>query len=153
MLLFSSAVRYNTDYMKWRENRILVDTAGYLLIVASALTGWLPGPGGLPLFIGGLGLLSIHNKWARDLREYVLTHGGTVVQKLFPKHVVAQWAYDIVAIALFVLAAFLAWNHAAIWQVSLGVSLFFMATFISLMNRERLAAFNNRRKTKRTPKA
>jgi len=55
------------EYKK-HTKRVLVDTAGYLLIVASALTGWLPGPGGLPLLIGGLGLISINNKWAMDLR-------------------------------------------------------------------------------------
>lgn len=134
--------------MSWRENRILVDTAGYLLILASAATGWLPGPGGLPLLIAGLGLLSIHNKWAHDLREYVLANGGKFVQKLFPKHAVAQWAYDIVAITFFALSAYLAWSNAVWWQVSLAVSLFFTATFIALMNRDRLESFKKHRQRK-----
>lgn len=137
--------------MKWRENRILVDTAGYLLIVASALTGWLPGPGGLPLFVGGLGLLSIHNKWAQDLRDYVLQNGGKFVQRLFPKNAVAQWAYDIVAITLYITSAYLMWSHAVWWQVSISVSMFFAATFIALMNRERLESLKQRRKRKTKP--
>jgi hypothetical protein len=137
--------------MKWRENRILVDTAGYLLIVASALTGWLPGPGGLPLFIGGLGLLSIHNKWAQDLRDHVLQNGGKFVQRLFPKNAVAQWAYDIVALTLYVASAYLMWTHAVWWQVSIAVSFFFAATFIALMNRERLESLKQRRKRKTKP--
>lgn len=131
--------------MKWRENRFLVDSAGYLLLLASALTGWLPGPGGLPLFIGGLGLLSIHNKWAQDLRDYVLNNGGKVVKMIFPKHPIAQWTYDLVAVALYVVAAFLAWRHAVWWQVSLAVSAFFLATFVALMNRDRLDSFKKRR--------
>ncbi len=131
--------------MKWRENRFLVDSAGYLLLLGSALTGWLPGPGGLPLFIGGLGLLSIHNKWAQDLRDYVLNNGGKVVKMIFPKHPIAQWTYDLVAVALYVVAAFLAWRHAVWWQVSLAVSAFFLATFVALMNRDRLDSFKKRR--------
>ena len=130
--------------------RVLTDTAGYLLIIAAGLTGWLPGPGGIPLAIAGLGLLSIHNKWAKDLREYVLANGGKFVQLIFPKHPVAQWAYDVVVIALFALSAYLGWRHAAIWQVSLAASAFFAATFIALMNRERLANFRQR-KTKLKP--
>ncbi len=132
--------------MKWRENRILVDCVGYFLIVASAATGWLPGPGGLPLFVAGLSLLSIHNKWAQDLREYVLKNGGKFVKVLFPKHPLAQWTYDLVALALFAIAAYLGWKHAVWWQVSLAASAFFAATFISLMNRERLESLKRRHK-------
>ncbi len=133
------------NYFKKQTKRVLTDAAGYLLVVAAALTGWLPGPGGIPLLIAGLGLLSINNKWAMDLREYVLRNGGKIVQLIFPKHPVAQWAYDLVAIALFAVAAYLGWKHAVWWQVSLAASAFFAATFISLMNRERLANFRKRR--------
>lgn len=134
--------------MSLRENtkRILTDTAGYGLILLAILTGWLPGPGGIPLAIAGLGLLSIHNKWARDLREYLLAHGGKIVQIIFPKHPVAQWAYDIVAITLFAVAAFLGWRHAAWWQISAAAVLFFAAVFIALMNRERLATLRKPKK-------
>ena len=126
--------------------RIGIDAAGYLLILAAALTGWLPGPGGIPLFIAGLSLLSVNNKWAKDLREYVLTHGGKIIQIIFPKHPIAQWAYDLIAIVLFGVSAYMGWRHEAIWQVSLAASAFFVATFISLMNRDRLATMRHKRK-------
>lgn len=131
---------------KLRERRIVVDTAGYSLLLAAALTGWLPGPGGIPLALLGLSLLSIHNKWAQDLREYVLKHGGKVTQILFPKHPIAQWGYDLAALGLFCLSAWLAMRHAAAWQVAVASSAFFGATFISLLNRDRLERFRNRRK-------
>jgi hypothetical protein len=123
---------------KKHTKRIAIDTGGYLLLLAALLTGWLPGPGGVPLAIAGLGLLSINNKWAKDLREYLIENGGKIVQFIFPKHPVAQWAYDAVAITLYAVAAYLGWKHAAIWQVSVAASAFFAATFIALMNRERL---------------
>jgi hypothetical protein len=127
--------------------RIGIDAAGYLLIITAGLTGWLPGPGGIPLFVAGLGLLSINNKWAKDLREYVLKHGGKIIQIIFPKHPIAQWTYDIVVIALFTISAYLGWKHAAIWQVSVAASAFFIAVFIALMNRDRLARLRSTRKT------
>ncbi len=126
--------------------RIGIDAAGYLLIIAAGLTGWLPGPGGIPLFVAGLGLLSINNKWAKDLREYTLKHGGKIIQFIFPKHPIAQWAYDIVAVTLFAVSVVLAWHHAAIWQVSMAASAFFLAVFIALMNRERLTNIRNKRR-------
>ena len=133
--------------MKLREQtkRVLTDIAGYGLLIAAVITGWLPGPGGIPLALLGLSLLSIHNKWAQDLREYVLKHGGKVTQILFPKHPVAQWAYDLVALGLFCVSAWLAIRHAAAWQVAVASSAFFAATFISLLNRDRLERFRNRR--------
>ncbi len=133
-------------WLHQKVKRIGVDIAGYLLILAAGLTGWLPGPGGIPLFIAGLSLLSINNKWAKELREYVLKHGGKIVQIIFPKHPIAQWAYDIVAFTLFGVSLYAGWQHDALWQVSLAASAFFVATFIALMNRERLANMRRRRK-------
>lgn len=69
-----------------------------------------------------------------------------VVKVLFPKHPLAQWTYDLVALALFAIAAYLGWKHAVWWQVSLAASAFFAATFISLMNRERLESLKRRHK-------
>lgn len=133
------------DYLRRNFKRVMTDAAGYLLLLAAAATGWLPGPGGIPLALAGLGLLSINNKWAKDLRDYLLKHGGKIMQIIFPKHPIAQWAYDIVAIMLFAVAAYLGWQHAAIWQISAAAAAFFAATFIALMNRERLANIRSKK--------
>lgn len=139
--------------IRHHAKRVAIDAGGYLLLIAAVATGWLPGPGGIPLAIAGLGLLSIHNAWAKHLREYLLANGGKIVQLFFPKHPIAQWAYDIVVIALYGLAAFLGWKHAAVWQLSLAASAFFIATFIALMNRERLQSLRNRHNPKTNDKA
>ena len=47
--------------------RIGVGVVGGLLIIAAPLTGWLPGPGGIPLFIAGLAVLSSEFEWAQRL--------------------------------------------------------------------------------------
>lgn len=40
---------------------------GGLLIILAPLTGWLPGPGGIPLFIAGLAVLASEFEWAQRL--------------------------------------------------------------------------------------
>lgn len=117
--------------------RIGTDIAGYGLILLGIALGWLPGPGGIPLILGGLGLLSIHNKWARELRDYLLRHGGKAVKLLFPDHPFVQILYDIAVVIILVLVGGLIWRHAAVWQVSLGIALFFIAVLVAGMNRDR----------------
>jgi hypothetical protein len=41
-------------------------------VTASLLTGWLPGPGGLPLFIIGVTILSTEYHWAKRFRDFTL---------------------------------------------------------------------------------
>lgn len=132
-------------FIKHHGKRIAIDGAGYLLIIAAALTGWLPGPGGIPLFIAGLGLLSINNEWARRLRDYLLQNGGKIVKVIFPVNPVVQWLYDIIVVLLWIVVALLAWRHAAIWQISLAIALFFAALAIALLNRDRLNRLRRKR--------
>lgn len=134
------------DFIRRNLKRILTDAAGYALIVLAILTGWLPGPGGIPLALAGLGLLSINNEWARRIRTYLVEHGGKLVKILFPPNPIVQWLYDILVVVLLVAAGWLAELHAAIWQISLAVALFFIAVFLALMNRERLEKLKKRRK-------
>ncbi len=133
--------------------RIGTDAAGYGLILLGIASGWLPGPGGIPLILGGLGLLSIHNEWARRLRDWLLAHGGKFIEKLFPKHPYVQAMYDLIALILFAIVAWLSWHHAAVWQISLAIALFCIAVVIAGMNRDRFTAAKRKffRKTDRQP--
>nr|ALS92479.1 putative transmembrane protein (PGPGW) [uncultured bacterium] len=136
--------------MPSKVKRIATDTAGYGLILLGIATGWLPGPGGIPLVLGGLGLLSINNAWARRLRVWIMDQGGSYVQKLFPKHPVAQAFYDLAVVFIFAVVAWLAWKHAAIWQISLATALFFIALLIAGINRDRYASLKARLSHKNT---
>lgn len=124
-------------FLHRHAKRILTDLAGYGLIVLGTLLSPVPGPGGLPLILAGLSILSIHNQWAKQLREYLLHHGGKLVQILFPKHRVVVIIYDIITVLLFVAVAYLSWRHAAAWQISLAVFLFFIGLLVASMNRGR----------------
>ncbi|MDB5181560.1 MAG: putative transrane protein [Candidatus Saccharibacteria bacterium] len=123
--------------MKEKTKRILTDIGGYLLILLGIASGWLPGPGGIPLVLAGLGLLSINNKWAKDLREYLQENGGKAIKVLFPQNQYIQILYDLVVVLLLILVGVLAWRHAALWQISLAIALFFIALLIAGINRDR----------------
>jgi putative transmembrane protein PGPGW len=126
------------DFVRRNAKRIATDAAGYLLILAALATGWLPGPGGIPLALAGLGLLSINNTWAKRLRDWFLHHGGKIVQILFPRNPWFEWGYDAVVVVLLGLTAVLALHHASVIETGLSVTAFFLALFIALTNRDRL---------------
>lgn len=50
----------------------LVLLLGLFFLIAAALTGWLPGPGGIPLFLIGIAILATEFKWAKYLQGIVL---------------------------------------------------------------------------------
>jgi len=58
-------IRANPHALFWY--RLAVAVAGLLLMIAAALTGWLPGPGGIPLFLLGLAVWSSEFAWAKRL--------------------------------------------------------------------------------------
>jgi hypothetical protein len=126
--------------------RILTDAAGYGLILAGILTGWLPGPGGIPLVVGGLGLLSINNLWAKKLRIFVLDHAGKAADILFPRNPWAEWGYDTLVVVLFALTIWLELRHASVVRMGLGLSAFCIALLIALTNRDRLNRIRSKHK-------
>lgn len=50
----------------------IVLIVGSMLILAAAATGWLPGPGGIPLFLIGIAILATEFVWAERIRDRVL---------------------------------------------------------------------------------
>jgi hypothetical protein len=134
------------DFLRRNLKRILTDAAGYALILAGIATGWLPGPGGIPLVVGGLGLLSINNTWAKRLRVFVLDHAGKAADILFPKNPWIEWAYDVLVVILFALTVYLEVHHASIFLMGLGVSAFCIALLIALTNRDRLNRLRGKHK-------
>ncbi len=134
------------DFVKRNVKRFVIDFAGYIMVIVSPFVGLLPGPGGVALFLGGLGLLSLNNRWAKQLREYFIEHGGKMIEYLFPRNATIEWAYDALAVALLALASVLVWQRSAVWQLSLAITGYFTALFIALMNRDRAGVKKRRRK-------
>lgn len=132
--------------MSNKLKRIVTDAGGYGLILLGIATGWLPGPGGIPLVLAGLGLLSINNAWAKAIREWLMENSGKAVKILFPDNTFVQILYDIAVVLLLILTGVLTWRHAAIRQISLAIFSFFIGLLVALMNRDRLERFKHRRK-------
>ncbi len=72
--------RIRANPRKHAVYRIGVGIVGGLLLILAPLTGWLPGPGGIPLFIAGLAVLASEFEWAQrvllKVKDWVkaLTH-------------------------------------------------------------------------------
>jgi hypothetical protein len=120
---------------------ILTDIAGVGLIILAALTGWIPGPGGIPLFLAGLGLLAIHHEWARRLLHQVKAHGLKFAEAFFREHKVLMFVYDVIALLLVGGSILVLINIHGVIRASAGI-LFFLGLALFLGNRKRLQRIN-----------
>jgi len=124
--------------------RIGIDIAGFCLILLGLSLGWLPGPGGIPLVIAGLGLLSVNNHWARRLLGYFKAHSDNFMHFIFPNTKIIQAAHDVLVILMLAGAVYLlAWHRSAIW-LGLSSSLIALAIIDFLFNRNRLKTWKHK---------
>lgn len=61
----------------WRKTpvhfrRPVVLLIGILVLLASAAISWLPGPGGIPLFLLAIAILATEYRWASRVRDGIL---------------------------------------------------------------------------------
>ncbi len=120
------------------SKRILTDIAGYACLLAVPLIGPLPGPGGIPLILTGLGLLSINNPWAKRLLHYVRERSASLSDIFFPNKPSVQWAWDIFIISLVLVSTWIS-VYSDSKLLRLGAVVFFaMATTLFLLNRRRM---------------
>ena len=128
--------------MKRHIKRIAYDITGVVLILISPLLGWIPGPGGIPVFLAGLGLLSVHNEWARKLLIWAKKNANQLLQNIFPldkPNIIVL--HDIIALILFVSAIgfYFVLNKPFIYIVPIMLTA--IATFWFLYNRRRYIVF------------
>lgn len=130
--------------------RILTDMAGYGCLVAAPLIGWLPGPGGIPLILTGLGLLSINNPWAKRLLHYVRERSQSLSALVFPKKPIFQWSWDIFVVGLLTTGTLISVYSDNNFVRASSVAFYATATTLFLLNRQRLQWLDNKlRKRKR----
>ena len=131
-----------------RFQRIGIDIIGILLIIASGLVGWIPGPGGLPLFFGGLGLLASNHEWAERIFIEIKERGNSIADFIFRDHPVVVIAYDILATALVVTGAIVIGTANRNIFITVGIIVFFMGLALYLGNKKRLQRFSSWIKSK-----
>lgn len=124
--------------------RFGTDAAGYGLILLGLTLGWLPGPGGIPLVLAGLGLLSVHNHWARRILLYIQENGMKIMNYLFPDNAAARIAHDFIALGLVIGASYLVIFQRSPIAVGIAVSFCALAIVDFLYNRDRLNRFKNK---------
>lgn len=123
-------------HLSWPK-RILIDVAGFGLLLLAILLSWVPGPTGIPLFLAGLALLSTHHHWAGRLLHHLKKHGKNLADILFPDHPLIKIAYDLLVVGLVILVilAIGSVTHAVL-RTAL-VALGFLALAIGMLNRKR----------------
>ena len=117
--------------------RIGIDALGVLLIIGSILFGWIPGPGGIPLFLAGLGLLATNHEWARRIFVEIKERGMSISETIFRDHPVLVLTYEILAVILLITGGIL--FSAATNNIYAGLSIvvFFLGVSLFLGNRKR----------------
>jgi Kef-type K+ transport system membrane component KefB len=122
--------------------KIAIDILGVLLIIASGLFGWLPGPGGLPLLFAGLSLLATNHEWARRLLDRLKNEGTKLMDIVFKDHPILVIIYDIVAISLLIAAGIIFGNATGNILRGLATALIFLGIGLFLGNRKRITSLN-----------
>jgi hypothetical protein len=127
-----------------RAKSIAVDIVGVLLIIAAALTGWLPGPGGIPLLILGLSLLATNHEWAERWMNKIKASGGKFSEKFFNGHPLTKLAVDLGGVLLIAGAVLLLTMFTASVARSAAISLLALSLFLLLANRSRFQQLKKR---------
>lgn len=137
---------YNTKMLKVKKffKRFGTDIAGYLCLILVLPIGALPGPGGIPLLVAGLGLLSVHNAWAKSLLDYVKKHSSSLRNIFFPHRKNIELSWDIFAVCMFI-SAFIVSIFIDFWFFkALGTAMGAVSTTIFMFNRARLERLQKR---------
>ncbi len=126
---------YAVDKLK----QVIIDVLGVLLIILSVFFGWLPGVGGIPIFIAGLALLATNHEWARKLLKKAETKGEEIWEIVFKDNAQLKWFYDIsgtyiIAFSIYVMA----YNRSQRIYFSAGLFILSFGTMLLLGNRKRL---------------
>lgn len=82
-----------------KPRRILTLIFGMLLVVSAPLIGWIPGPGGMVLFLLGIAVLATEFEWAERLRDWLLLQVRRSA-KFIAAHRVASAFIGLAVIAL-----------------------------------------------------
>lgn len=111
--------------------------------------GWIPGPGGIPLFILGLSLLAVNHDWAERWLETAKHKGVTFKKWLFPDKQWVRHTYDVVSVALVSGAIYMLFQTETRWLEGITVAVIVFGLFVFLLNRDRFDKFSNIFKRKR----
>lgn len=91
-----------------------VGVVGTTLMIVALMTGWLPGPGGIPLFLIGLAVLASEFEWAHHLLERAKLAFHELTEWSARQPVWVRWSSGLLAVLLVTAAA---WGALAVLSV------------------------------------
>lgn len=109
--------------------RIGFDIAGFGLIILGLAIGWLPGPGGIPLILAGLGILSVHNSWAKSILDYSKKNGIKFVEIIYSGknlNTKLHWLFEVLLVFLIISLLCIFKN----WQIAMFCSGLLIVAFM-----------------------
>lgn len=117
---------------------LATDTLGVFLLLLVPIIGPLPGPGGIPLLLGGFGLLAINHDWADGAVDYVKLHSESLRKVIFPDITWIKWAWDFTALFFLVGGTWLnvISENWLLTAISYGVMA--SSTTLFMLNRDRI---------------
>lgn len=122
--------------------RLAIDILGVLLIITAGAIGWLPGPGGIPLFLAGLGLLAKNHTWAQNLLNILQKHGNKLSALIFRNHRWLIITYDVFAAVILLAAGLILGKASGNIVRGLSIVLIFFGLTLFLGNKQRLQRLN-----------
>lgn len=123
--------------------RILIDIAGFGLMIISPFLGWLPGPGGIPLFLAGLGLVSLNHEWAENLLKNFERKREELTEKYLMSSPGVSQAIDVVFLLAMVGGVHVAATQDQIVIKGLGLGTITISLIILLSNQKRIEKIGN----------
>lgn len=123
-------------------HKIAVDILGILLIIASLLFGWLPGPGGMPLFLAGMGLLASNHLWAKQLLNWFKQKGAKLFNIIFNDNPYLIIIYDVLSVCLIVFAGIVINKFSGNLIQGVAIMLIFLGIGLFISNRKRISTIN-----------
>lgn len=117
--------------------RIALDIAGFGLIIISPLTGVLPGPGGIPIFLAGLGLVALNHEWAANLLKNFEKKREEFTNKVLMANPKISRSIDAACIAFAALGLFLAIHYHHFLLKGAGFALFSISLLLLFSNQKR----------------
>lgn len=129
---------------------VVLDTLAVVVMLLAIATGWLPGPGGIPLFIIGLSLLSVNHEWAERYIDQLKEYADRVSDLIFIPRL--RVFFDIIAPFLAIAGALFIVYQSAIWMISFGAFCLGISLVSFFGNRNRWDRFKKRLRKALAPK-
>ena len=137
---------------KKQLKRIAVDIAGFGLIFVSPFVSLLPGPGGLPVFIAGLGILSLNYDWAKNLLKNFDKRYNDFVNKYLVGNKKIAHTIDVLSLIIITTGIYTLTNAENIILKVFSFGLISFGGFIVISNQKRLEKILKKLKSKHKQK-